>query len=170
MNSSSHQKKRGSHAPAASTPLNVGTSVRGLIQLGPDSQHNFSVLGREYLEAAITLSINRPQDLHWPTFFLVCQALELYLKAFLRSRDVPVGDLRNPRVFGHDLQLGFNKAMQLGLHKALPIAGELGKCIAIISTPYKKRDFQYMHSWSGELIFLPALILLVKQTGQRLEW
>ena len=85
---------------------NVGLVVPGATQLGPDHPHNFSALGKEFLEAAKTLNLSHPNQPDWPTFFLACQALELYLKAFLRCKGVSVEDLKKSKIFGHDLQLG----------------------------------------------------------------
>src|SRR5260221_14153528 len=132
---------------------NLGPVVPGATLLSPDPPHNFSALGKEFLESAKTLNLSHPNQPDWPTFFLVCQALGLYLKAFLRCKGVSVEDLKKPKIFGHDLQLGFNKAMQLELHKMLDLAAELGGYIAVISQPYKDRDFQYMHSGTWELVF-----------------
>ena len=79
-------------------------------------------------------------------------------------------DLKKPKIFGHDLQLGFNKAMELDLHKILDFAGELGGFVAVISQPYKERDFQYMHSGTWELVFITPLISLVERAGRKLSW
>jgi len=101
---------------------------------------------------------------------MICQALELYLKAFLRSKKVSVEDLKKPKIFGHDLQIGFNKAMELELDKILDFTGELGNYVAVISQPYKERDFQYKHSGSWELIPIAGLISLVEKARYKLSW
>ena len=152
------------------TPANVGTVVPWLTRLGSDSPHNFSALGEEFLEAAKILNSHHPNKPDWPTFLMICQALELYLKAFLRSKKVSVGDLKKPKIFGHDLKIGFNKAMELELDKILDFTGELGNYIAVISQPYKERYFQYKHSGSWELIPIACLISLVEKARHKLSW
>lgn len=144
--------------------------MRGLTQLRPDHPHNFSKLGKKYLEAAKALDTRHPNEPDWPTFFLVCQSLELYLKAFLRAREVPVEDLLKRRIFGHDLGLGLDKAMELGLDKTLDFTDDLRSCVAVINQPYKDRDFQYKHSGSWELIHISPLILLVQAVGRKLDY
>ena len=142
----------------------------GATQLGPDHPHNFSKLGKNYLEAAKILDSHHQNQPDWPTFFVVCQALELYLKAFLVAHRVSVEDLINRKVFGHNLQLGFEKAIKLGLGERLDFTDELRRCVAVINQPYKERDFQYKGSGSWELIFISPLISLVEAAGRKLNY
>jgi hypothetical protein len=144
--------------------------VPGATQLGPDHPHNFSKLGKNYLEAAKILDSHHQNQPDWPTFFVVCQALELYLKAFLRAHGVSVEDLIKRRIFGHDLQLGFDKAMKLGLDKTLDFTYDLRYYVGVINQPYKERDFQYKGSGSWELIFISPLISLVEAAGRKLNY
>ena len=171
MTSPTQQKRKANaQTPAGGIPSCVESVVPGLTHLGPDDPHNFSKLGKEYLEAAKTLDVRHPNEPDWPTFFVVCQALELYLKAFLRAHGVSVEDLINRRMFGHDLQLGFDKAMKLGLDKTLDFTRELGERVEVINRPYKERDFQYKHSGSWELTHITPLILLVERVGHKLDY
>ena len=171
MNPSSHQKSTGgAQRGTAPTPLTVGTTTPGLTQLPPDSPHNFSTLGRDFLAAATLLNSHHPNSPDWPTFFLVCQALELYLKAFLRYRGLSTEDLKKPKIFGHDLQLGLNKAMELKLEKTLDFTHELGNSITLINQPYKERDFQYLRSGSWELPPMGSLISLVEKAARKLNY
>jgi len=166
MSSPTQQKSKAT----AQTPSYVGPVVPGATLLGPDHEHNFSKLGKEYLEAAKILDSRHPNEPDWPTFFVACQALELYLKAFLRAHGVSVEDLINRKVFGHDLQLGFDKAMKLGLDKTLDFTDALRYYVGVINQPYKERDFQYKGSGSWELIFISPLISLVEAAGHKLNY
>jgi hypothetical protein len=144
--------------------------VPGATQLRPDHPYNFSKLGKKYLEAAKILDSHHQNQPDWPTFFVACQALELYLKAFLRAHAVSVEDLISRKVFGHDLQLGFEKAMKLGLDKRLDFTDDLRFCVGVINQPYKERDFQYKGSGSWELIHISPLISLVEAAGRKLDY
>jgi hypothetical protein len=80
---------------------------------------------------------------------------------YLAAHEVSVEDLISRKVFGHDLQLGFDKAMKLGLGKTLSFTDDLRYYVGVINQPYRERDFQYKGSGSWELVFISPLILLV---------
>ena len=139
----------------------------GLTRLGPDSPHNFWALGEEFLKAAKIITDKHPNEWNFPTYFLLCHALELYLKSFLRSKEVSVEDLKNPTKFGHDLQCGFNLARSKG--SALIFTDELEQCVKDVSPTYKNRDFQYMHTGQWTLPVLPHLLSLVEILSGKLK-
>jgi hypothetical protein len=86
----------------------------GLAPLGPVSPRSFWALSEKFLKAAKIVGEQPQHELEWLMYFLICQALELYLKCLLRSKGVSVKDLKNPTKFGHDRQLGFKMAEVIG--------------------------------------------------------
>ena len=74
-----------------------------------------------YMVAAKTVLDNQPKNLRFisPIRFLIWHAIELYLKAFLLSRGVPLADLKNAKEFGHDCQKLLTASSSKGL-EAIP--------------------------------------------------
>ena len=66
--------------------------------------------GAEYLQAAASLS----KDILVPKYILIFHSIELFLKAFLSNKGVPIGELKS-RKFGHDLVRLFEDASANGL-------------------------------------------------------
>ena len=63
-----------------------------------DAAIHFAKLGKEFADAAKVLNQhhqNQKSHPSWPTYFVACQALELYLKAFLRANGMSSDDLKN---------------------------------------------------------------------------
>jgi len=139
-----------------------------MTRLDKDSAHNFSKLGEEYLEAAKVLNRHYENSPEWPTFFLACTALELYLKAFLRIKGVSIGDLKSRTKFGHDLMRCFIRSKELGL--VLPFEGNLESAIEVLNEYYRDREFQYAGSGSWELVAPSDLITLLEKLGCKLRY
>ena len=122
-----------------------------------DAAIHFAELGKEFAGAAnILYKVCQDQHVHpsWPIHFVTCQALELYLKAFLRAKGVSLDDLRDRRKFGHDLHRALREAKQKGLNKVVTITEDEEHVIKILNAHYKTRDFQYKSS--GEFILAPV--------------
>jgi hypothetical protein len=156
----------------ALTASETRTASLGLTLVGPESPRNFSAQGEKYLKAAKIIIAQNQRELEWPIFFLLCQALELYLKAFLRFKGVSVEDLRNPRKFCHDLQRGFKMArgMAQGLETASSFTDELEKCIEVVGPIYKERDFQYTNTGIWTLVDIRVFLPLVENVSRKFNW
>jgi hypothetical protein len=137
--------------------------------LSPDEPHCYCTLANDFLKASESLYANNspkfPTPL-WPTFSCVCQAIELYLKAYLRIQGISAGELK--RWFGHDLQALFDKATQMKLN--YDSIEQLAKYIPLISEPHKDREFQYVKSGEWELPYLGILLPLVQKLAKKVDY
>jgi hypothetical protein len=150
------QRNKGK-GPAANTREVVVESpiflIPGLTLVSEDNPLNFSRLATEFLEAAKALLNSQPSQLDsWPLIFLTCQACELYLKAFLRMRDVSAQQLRDRNFFCHDLQPGFKAAKAQGLVMDSAFEHGLETCIKLLGPPYRDREFQYKREFVGKMV------------------
>jgi hypothetical protein len=77
-----------------------------------------------------------------PVMFLVGQSIELSLKAYLLSRDVPLRKLRKD--YGHALHRSLRKAKELGLLDVVPLTEEDTEAIELLDTLYSTKQLQYI--------------------------
>ena len=77
-----------------------------------------------------------------PVMFLVGQALELALKAYLLSRGVPLRKLRSK--YGHDLHRALRKAKELGLLEIVDLSDEDESTVKLLNTLYSSKQLQYI--------------------------
>lgn len=84
-----------------------------------------------------------------PVMFLVGQSIELALKAFLLSKDVPLPKLRKD--YGHELHRLLRKAKELGLFTIAPLADDELETIELLDALYSSKQLQYIVS--GTKIF-----------------
>ena len=127
-------------------------------------RHSLCKTGKEFADAANTLyKASQDQHVHpsWPIHFVTCQALELYLKAFLRANGASLDELRDRRKLGHDLQRILCEAKQKGLDKVVAITGDEEHIIKILNAHYKNRDFQYKNAGEFTLADVGGLIPLL---------
>ena len=120
---------------------------------------HFATLGEEFAAAAnILYKACQGQQAHpsWPIHFTACQALELYLKAFLRANKVSLDYLK--KKIGHDLHRALCESKQKGLGKIVTVADDEEHVIKILNAHYKSRDFQY--KGSGEFTLAPVGCLI----------
>jgi hypothetical protein len=154
-------------SPTVISSLEACERSCGLTPLGPDSPRNFWALGKKFLKAGKILSEQRQHELEWPMYFLICQALELYLKCFLRVRGVSVKDLKDRKKFHHDLQLGFKTARELG--PASIFTDEFEKWVEFVNQIYRQRDLQYTNTGRFTLADFPKLLSHVEILAVWLE-
>jgi hypothetical protein len=107
--------------------------------LGNDSPHNFCNLGREFLDAAKYTHTGFKYAPKWPTYFLVFQSLENFLKAYLLAHGATLDYVK--KKVGHRLCDGFAEAKAKGLIVDAP--QEVEDAILATSRDYTARDFQY---------------------------
>lgn len=79
-----------------------------------------------------------------PVMFLVGQAIELALKAFLLHQGVELRKLRYD--YGHELHRALKKAKELGLYKFVPLTTEEESMVELLNTLYASKQLQYIVS------------------------
>jgi hypothetical protein len=77
-----------------------------------------------------------------PVLFLVGQSIELVLKAYLLSRDVPLRKLRYD--YGHNLHRSLRKAKELGLSELVELRPDELETIEVLDRLYSSKQLQYI--------------------------
>lgn len=77
-----------------------------------------------------------------PVMFLVGQAIELALKAFLVARGITLRQLRTD--YGHELHRSLRKAKELGLLALVPLEPEDIDAIELLDRVYATKQLQYI--------------------------
>ncbi len=140
-----------------SDPLAQGLGIGGRF-LGNESPRNFAKLGEEFLKAAKFTNKGFENRFEWPTFFLVYQSLELYLKSYFLSRGRTLDYVR--KEIGHNVKRALDEAKTAGLVlNAQPGVEEL---VMEIGASYSNKDFQYRAMGSFEVTFPDVLIGFVE--------
>ena len=108
-------------------------------------------------------------EIHAPMVvnFLVGQALELGLKAFLLQAGLTVEDLR-ARKYGHDLLALFDEAKARSFAKDGEVGARERAMVLLLNGPYKDRELQYFKAGTKEAfpVFGPlqeAAVVILKQ-------
>jgi len=98
-----------------------------------------SNVGREFLAAAQSLrSVNESPSV--PAYFLICQSIELSLKAYIRG----CGGAREELVkIGHDLEKALNTAQAERLSQFFAITSCQEEALRMINPYYAGKDLQY---------------------------
>jgi hypothetical protein len=94
----------------------------------------------DYRKAALVLHTHIPQEPHAPCLFLSGQAVELYLKAFLRACGASEGELKR---LSHDLVATFRAAEKAGIRDLVAISIQERALICGLSQHYSSKDLQY---------------------------
>lgn len=81
--------------------------------------------------------------------FLVGQAVELALKAYLLQAGVSVAELKSKK-FGHDLLALFDEAMTRGIGNGQMIGERARAMLNLLNSPYKDRELQYFKAGTKE--------------------
>ena len=90
-------------------------------------------------------------EIHAPMVvnFLVGQAVELGLKAFLLQEGLSVDELRS-RKYGHDLIALFDEAKARGFAKGDEVGAHERGMLQLLNGPYKDRELQYFKAGTKE--------------------
>ncbi len=104
-----------------------------------DSMIISSVAG-EYLEAAQMLHPVNKTPCSTPLYFLLCQSIELSLKAYLRGCGTTKGQLIK---IGHDLVKALDYAQAKKLSDFFSLSPLQTKALRLINLYYKAKDLQY---------------------------
>ncbi len=123
---------------------------------GSEDDATFYSLGAEFLEAAWVLMNVSPTRLGYaaPTYYLIGHAAELFLKAYLSTKGVPVKELKGA---GHDLSKLLTSAKQ----RDFPLVDDLPQ-LTMLSLMYNQKRFEYRGRRKLELPSLEALFVEAK--------
>ena len=77
-----------------------------------------------------------------PVMFLVGQAVELALKAYLLKKGVTLRKLR--RRYGHELHRSLRKAKELGLADVVHLSSEEEGILGLLDAIYSTKELQYI--------------------------
>jgi hypothetical protein len=105
-----------------------------------------------------------------PVLFLIGQAIELGLKAYLVEQGV---SLRSVRLdYGHDFLKSIKKSKELGFPWALKLSNDEKLLLSILNTLYSTKQLQYIvigRSLSVKYSFIePLAISLLRDVGRAL--
>lgn len=112
--------------------------------VGPLALH---VYGSDFLRAARALP---PREGFSPVaYYLCCRSVELTLKAFLRTKGVPIAKLRSPRNFGHNLERLLDEATRLDLLSVVRLSKDHQAAIRLANKYYQSKLFEYLDDARG---------------------
>lgn len=114
----------------------------------------------DFLEAATILAANKPATFK-PLYFLVCQSVELSLKAYLRGSGYSERELKG---LGHNLNRCLQAAIDRSLQKHVSITQSDLNILERINAYYQSKDLQYGRAG---LKYFPDIELLMA-LGRRL--
>jgi len=138
----------------------------GIVPMGQfldnDSPHNFSKLAREFLDAAKYTQAGFKGVPMWPTYFLLFQSLENFLKAYLLARGATMHDIQFK--IGHKLCVALAEAKAKGL--AVDAPKDVEDAVMAMSRDYTARDFQYRSIGQWTHVFPNYLIAYVEAVGK----
>lgn len=97
---------------------------------------------RRFLKAATILRTGT-DHIFTPTYFAICQSIELSAKAFLRGSGYTEASLRK---IGHNLVDCIAEAQKVDLDMYCKLSDEEGAAISQINPYYKGKDLQYSKS------------------------
>ena len=98
---------------------------------------------RDFLEAAQIIRSQKPVAFFTPAYFLVCQSIELSLKAYLRG--LGYSD-RQLRAVGHDLVKCVEAAKSEAVDEHVDLSEPDLAAIALVNPYYLYKDLQYSTS------------------------
>jgi HEPN domain-containing protein len=127
-----------------------------------DSARDFHKLGSKFLKAARIIFEKNFPELDFPAFALAGQAIELFLKAYLLTKGLHVGELKK---IGHDLKSAFEIAEKHGLSQILKIEANERDALEKLSLVYQSKDFHYKSQGS----WMPPMPDWTIDFGERLS-
>jgi hypothetical protein len=127
--------------------------VKGIL-LGNDSPRNFAKLGEDFLQAAKFTNDGFKNRFEWPTYFLVYQSLEHYLKSYLLNRGRTLDYVH--KQIGHNLKRALDEAKAVGLVLNAPAGFE--ELVMDVGSSYSNKDFQY-RSMGSFTVTLPDVLI-----------
>ncbi len=95
-----------------------------------------------------------------PVMFLIAHSIELALKAYLRSVDVSLDDLKK---LSHNLSKCWEKAVKSGIEEHIKLTNEDLKVLEIINNLHKSNDLRYIRTGYKEFPVFGPLEVLAKK-------
>ena len=139
---------------------------QGIVPMGRfldnDSPHNFSKLAREFFDAAKFTHAGFKGVPMWPTYFLLFQSLENFLKAYLLAHGATMHHVQFK--IGHKLCVALAEAKAKGL--AVDAARDVEDAVMAMSRDYTARDFQYPQYRTVDARIPEYLIAYVEAVGK----
>jgi hypothetical protein len=120
---------------------------------------NLSNNAADFLEAVKIVRVNQ-RDSFVPLYFLVCQSIELSMKAVLRGDGFSDRDLRK---LGHDLEKCLRALEKPEVGLAVKFTEEDLHAIRKINPYYKEKDLQYVKSGAKSF---PEINILIELAGR----
>ena len=130
--------------------------------LDNDSPHNFSKLARDYLDAAKFTHAGFKGVPTWPTYFLVFQSLENFLKAYLLAHGATLDYIKDK--VGHRVCDALTAAKAKGL--AVHAPKDVEDAVLAMSRYYTARDFQYRSIGEWRCVILDVAITYVEAVSK----
>lgn len=100
--------------------------------------------GNDYREAAVYVLSQHPDQPFVPYLSLLGQSIELFLKAFLLTKEVTIDDLKNR--FRHDLKALTEEARNRGIESNVTLTDAHWAAIILISGEYKTKRYHYIRT------------------------
>jgi hypothetical protein len=126
----------------------MNSNVKGMHRLPTDSCPDFWQLASDYHQAANLVFEKRKFMPNFPGYSLIGHALELYLKAYLRSQGEDIKALKS---IGHSLEKALETAERRGLATHFKIKPRDRQRLELLSRAYQAKDFDYKAQGRWEL-------------------
>lgn len=119
----------------------------------------------EYYRAAQAVErvATSDMDIAAPRYYLLGHALELSLKAFLLAKGIPAAELRNMKLFGHDLEKALVRSDELGLAALVTFSTEDRAAIKLLNLTYQAKEHEYITTGFVKWPQIPALIAIIEK-------
>ncbi len=123
--------------------------------------------GNDFRKAAIAVEERHNKVGFMPLYFLLGQAIELFLKAFLFANVHEPESLR--RIYGHNLSALIEEALQNGLADHVLLKPEYIAVIRVLNEQYQPRKLQYIETGLKSLPEIHIVQLAAQALSRDLE-
>lgn len=124
--------------------------------------------GNDFRKAALAVLEHHGTRGFMPFYFLVGQSIELFLKAYLLGRSMPLKELAS-RKYGHNLEALSAKARQLHLDSEIKLAVIDYAVLRLLNFEYSARRFQYIRTGTVSIPDTKFLLQLMDKLSVGLE-
>lgn len=123
--------------------------------------------GNDFRKAAIAVEERYKKVGFMPLYFLLGQAIELFLKAFLFANGYEPESLR--RKYGHNLSALIEEALHQGLADHVSLKPKYVAVIRVLNEQYQPRKLQYIETGLKSLPEIHILQLAAQALSKDLE-
>ncbi len=137
-----------------------------VVKIGPLGFHHYAA---QFLAAARSVGLG-PAFSPVP-YYLYCRSLELSLKAYLLAKAVPMKELKNPSILGHNLENILGRAETLGLASVVHLNKEERQEVMKANAYYAGKGFEYFYVGRAMTGYrnLPDLTVLEQMANRLVE-